>query len=80
MPVLFGAYLNSTFPKTVARLAPASALLAVLVVALICASVMGANASAVLSAGPALLGAVVALHAGEGRDQDRNSSPSVIGI
>lgn len=64
LPVLLGAALNQTFPKQVERLAPLSALSAVLLIAVICGSVISQNAAAVLSAGPQLLLAVALLHAG----------------
>jgi bile acid:Na+ symporter, BASS family len=64
LPVLLGAALNQSFPRQVERLAPLSALSAVLLVATICGSVISQNASAVMGVGPRLLGAIVALHAG----------------
>jgi predicted Na+-dependent transporter len=64
LPVVAGAAVNTAFPKQVASLAPLSALSAVVLIALICGSVMAQNAAAVLAAGPQLLGAVAALHAG----------------
>jgi BASS family bile acid:Na+ symporter len=64
LPVLLGAALNQTFPKQVERLAPLSALSAVLLIAAICGSVIAQNASAVASAGLRLLLAVGLLHAG----------------
>lgn len=50
----------------VAALAPLSALSAVVLIALICGRVMAENAAAVVQAGPRLLAAVFALHAGKG--------------
>ena len=64
LPVLAGAALNQAFPRQVGRLAPAAALSAVLLIAAICGSVIAANAGAALAAGPRMLGAVAALHAG----------------
>lgn len=64
VPVVAGAALNHKFPRVMEALAPFSALLAVLMVALVCASVMAANAAAVLAAGPQLLISVFVLHAG----------------
>lgn len=64
LPVLLGAALNQAFPKQVERLAPLSALSAVLLIAVICGSVIAQNAAAVASAGPQLLLAVALLHAG----------------
>lgn len=63
-PVLVGAALNSAFPAQVATLAPLCALSAVVLIALICGSVMAQHAAAVMQAGPQLLAAVFALHAG----------------
>ena len=48
----------------VAALAPLSALSAVVLIALICGSVVAQNAAAVRQAGPRLLAAIAALHAG----------------
>ena len=64
LPVLLGAALNQTFPKQVERLAPISALSAVLLIAFICGSVIASNAAAVAAAGPKLLLAVALLHSG----------------
>ena len=64
LPVLLGAALNQTFPKQVQKLAPLSALSAVLLIAAICGSVIAQNASAVAAAGSRLLLAVGILHAG----------------
>lgn len=65
LPVLLGAALNQAFPKAVALLSPLCALSAAVLIALICGSVMAQNAAAVLTAGPALLAALCALHSGE---------------
>ena len=64
LPVLAGAALNQAFPRQVARLSPLAALAAVLLIAVICGSVIAQNAAAALAAGPRLLGAISALHAG----------------
>jgi BASS family bile acid:Na+ symporter len=64
LAVLAGAALNSAFPGAVRRAAPAAALSAVLLIATICGSVIAQNAGAARAAGPRLLAAVAALHAG----------------
>eukprot|EP00887_Chlorella_sp_A99_P003307 scaffold9.g3307.t1 len=64
LPVLAGAAINTAAPRMVRRLAPLSSLAAVALVCLVLGSVMGANRQAVLEAGPRLLAAVTALHAG----------------
>jgi Predicted Na+-dependent transporter len=63
-PVLIGAWLNHRAPALVRRTRLALPLLSVIVIALICASVIGSSASAVKTAALPLLGAVFALHAG----------------
>ena len=63
-PVLLGAALNQKAPRVVARVAPFMPLVAVTMVALVCSSVIAQNAAAVRSAGPRLLSAIIALHAG----------------
>jgi len=64
LPVLGGAALNSTFPSAVAKISVVAPAIAVLVVALICASTIAKSASAVLTAGPTLLVAIALLHVG----------------
>ena len=64
LPVVLGYFLNRTFPKAVAAVTPLSALSAVVLIAVICGSVVAQNAAAISSAGPQLLVAVAALHAG----------------
>lgn len=64
LPVVTGAAINQAFPSQVAKVAPLSALSAVLLIAFICGSVIAQNAAAVLNAGPRLLAAVAMLHAG----------------
>lgn len=63
-PVALGLLLKRLAPRAVARVAPAGAPVAVLTVALICASVIGSSAAAIRSAGWVLGAAVVLLHAG----------------
>jgi BASS family bile acid:Na+ symporter len=64
LPVLAGAWLNRVAPRAVSRVQSVLPLVSVLVIALICASVIGANAGAVRAAGLSLLGAIFGLHAG----------------
>eukprot|EP00963_Diacronema_lutheri_P013369 scaffold2636_cov340-Pavlova_lutheri.AAC.31 len=64
LPVLLGVMLNTFAPRTVAKVSKISPLIAVIIVALCCGSVIGQNASSILSAGPALVGVVAFLHAG----------------
>ena len=64
LPVLGGAWLNQQFPRAVTRAAPFAPLVAVAMVALICASIVAQNAAAVKTAGVQLLAAICALHMG----------------
>ncbi|KAK9842367.1 hypothetical protein WJX84_007287 [Apatococcus fuscideae] len=64
LPVLSGAWLNQQFPRAVKRAAPFAPLVAVVMVALICASIVAQNAAAVKTAGLQLLAAICALHLG----------------
>lgn len=63
LPVLAGAALNRFVPKAVRVVQPVSPLVSVIVIALICASIIGANAASVKSAAAQLIGAVALLHA-----------------
>jgi len=63
-PVLLGAWLNHRAPNIVRRVQLALPLLSVVVIALICASIIGVSAPAVKGAALPLLGAVFMLHAG----------------
>jgi len=63
LPLVLGIGLNHLFPKAVRFVLPVGPLVAVVVIALICASIIGANAEAVRESGIALLGAVFMLHA-----------------
>lgn len=63
-PVVLGAVLNGFFPRAMQRIAPFAALVAVFTIALICGSVVAANAAAIPSAGGPLLLAVICLHSG----------------
>jgi bile acid:Na+ symporter, BASS family len=61
-PVIVGLLAKRFAPKLVRVVAPFCPLVAVATVALICASIIGSSASAILAAGPALLLAVTTLH------------------
>jgi BASS family bile acid:Na+ symporter len=62
LPLVLGISLHHLFPRAVRFVLPAGPLVAVVVIALICASIIGSNAAAVRESGPALLGAVFMLH------------------
>lgn len=62
LPVLLGMTLHHLFPRAVKVVLPVGPLVAVVVIALICASIIGSNAQAVKASGATLLGAVVLLH------------------
>jgi BASS family bile acid:Na+ symporter len=62
IPVLVGAWLNRRAPKLVQRAQAGLPLLSVIVIALICASIIGANPVAVQDAALSLLGALFFLH------------------
>ncbi|MEX0325953.1 MAG: bile acid:sodium symporter family protein [Puniceicoccaceae bacterium] len=62
LPLVLGVTLHHLFPKAVKVVLPVGPLIAVVVIALICASIIGANAGAVKESGLALLGAVILLH------------------
>jgi len=64
LPVIAGLILNRAAPRLVQRILPIGPLLSVLVVALICASIIGQSAAAIRQSGLQLLGAVFLLHAG----------------
>ncbi len=61
-PVALGVALHHIFPKLVKAVTPVGPLVSVIVIALICASILGARQQAVLESGPQLLGAVILLH------------------
>jgi BASS family bile acid:Na+ symporter len=61
-PLVLGISLHHLFPKAVKFVLPVGPLVAVVVIALICASIIGSNAEAVKESGLSLLGAVVLLH------------------
>ena len=62
LPLLLGVVLHHLFPRVVKAVLPVGPLVAVAVIALICASIIGSNATAVRESGLQLLGAVVLLH------------------
>jgi BASS family bile acid:Na+ symporter len=62
LPLVLGVSLHHLFPRVVKVILPIGPLVAVVVIALICASIIGANSEAVRESGMALLGAVVLLH------------------
>lgn len=62
LPLVLGVTLHHLFPKAVRYVLPVGPLVAVVVIALICASIIGANAAEVKESGFSLLGAVVLLH------------------
>lgn len=64
LPVLLGLGLHHFFPGVVRLVLPVAPLVSVITIALICASVIGQNASAVMESGGRLLIAVFLLHAG----------------
>lgn len=63
-PVLTGIALNGFFPSAVARIAPYAPPVAVVMVALTCATVMAQAAASVQQAGFFLIAAVASLHIG----------------
>lgn len=64
LPVILGAWINRLAPKLVQRAQLGLPLVSVIVIALICASIIGSSATAVKGAAGSLLGAVFGLHAG----------------
>ena len=62
LPVAVGVAFKRIAPGAVDRVLPAAPLVSVLMIALICGSIIGQNASAVREAGPQLLGAILLLH------------------
>jgi BASS family bile acid:Na+ symporter len=62
LPLVLGVTLHHLFPKAVRYVLPVGPLVAVIVIALICASIIGSNAEAVKESGLRLVGAVVLLH------------------
>jgi BASS family bile acid:Na+ symporter len=64
LPLLLGLGLHHGAPRLVAAVLPVAPLVSVVVIALICASVIGQNAASIREAGARLLLAVFLLHAG----------------
>jgi BASS family bile acid:Na+ symporter len=64
LPVAAGVVINRFLPRVVRAVSPVAPLVSVLLIALVCASIIGQNAAAVRASGPRLLLAVAALHAG----------------
>lgn len=64
LPVVLGVWLHRLTPRLVQRVQLGLPLVSVLVIALICASIIGDSAAAIRGAAPRLLGAVFGLHAG----------------
>lgn len=62
LPLLFGALVNRIWPQAVRTVGIVLPLISVISVTLICAGVVAANASALLSVGPMLILAVAAMH------------------
>jgi bile acid:Na+ symporter, BASS family len=63
-PVCLGVFINQKFPSTVAKVAPYTPVVAVVMVAATCACVMAQTSAAVRQAGPAIFLAIIALHVG----------------
>jgi BASS family bile acid:Na+ symporter len=63
LPVAAGVAINRFLPRVVRTVMPVAPLVSVITIALVCASIIGQNAAAVLGSGPQLLLAVVLLHA-----------------
>jgi len=64
LPILLGLALHHGAPRVVAAVLPFAPLVSVVVIALVCASVIGQNAASILDSGALLLLAVFLLHAG----------------
>jgi BASS family bile acid:Na+ symporter len=64
IPVLLGMLLNRYTPRLVRTVLPVAPLVSVIFIALICASIIGANVQTVKDAALRLLGAVALLHTG----------------
>lgn len=64
LPLVIGILLNHYTPKLVDYILPVAPLVSVVTIALICASIIGQSAKAVLESGVRLMAAVFLLHAG----------------
>ncbi|NBW95862.1 MAG: bile acid:sodium symporter family protein [Planctomycetia bacterium] len=62
LPVAAGVVINRFLPGVVRAVLPVAPLVSVVTIALVCASIIGQNAAAVLTSGPRLLAAVALLH------------------
>jgi len=62
LPVAAGVVINRFLPGVVRTVLPVAPLVSVITIALVCASIIGQNATAILTSGPRLLAAVVLLH------------------
>ncbi len=62
LPVAAGVVINRFLPGVVRAVLPVAPLVSVVTIALVCASIIGQNAAAILTSGPRLLVAVVLLH------------------
>lgn len=62
LPVAAGVLLNRFAPAVVERVLPVAPLASVLVIALVCGSIIGQNATAVRESGPRLLAAIMLVH------------------
>lgn len=62
LPVAAGVAINRFLPRVVHAVMPVAPFVSVITIALVCASIIGQNAAAVLGSGPQLLLAVVLLH------------------
>jgi len=62
LPVAVGVAINRFLPGVVRAVLPVAPLVSVITIALVCASIIGQNAAAILASGPRLLAAVVLLH------------------
>ncbi len=62
LPVAAGVAINRWLPRAAQAVLPVAPLISVIMIAMVCASIIGQNASAVLSSGPSLLFAVAMLH------------------
>lgn len=63
LPVAAGVAINRFVPRVVDRVLPVAPLVSVVMIALVCASIVGQNAAAIRTSGLRLLAAVAAVHA-----------------
>ncbi len=64
LPLVIGIALHHYTPKVVNYILPAAPLVSVIMIALICASIIGQSANAIMESGARLISAVFLLHAG----------------